>query len=226
VWAAREDAGGARSYGSSVDEERTLVRRGYDALSTHYDEAYRASTKYREWLGSLIASLPAAAVVVDLGSGSGVPVARDLVAAGHRVTGVDFSPVQLRRARQLVPAATFLEADLTAVRFSPASLDAVLAFYSIIHVPLAEQPALLHRVAGWLRPGGVFAATVGHRAWTGVDPDWLGGGAAMWWSHADAATYRRWLVGTGLRVEVERLLPDGSADSDESGAVLFVARRP
>lgn len=208
-------------YRAPVDDPKILVRRGYDALSTRYDEAYGSATKYAPWLDSLIASLPPAAAVVDLGCGSGVPVARDLVAAGHRVTGVDFSGVQVCRARQLVPAATFLQSDLTAVRFSPASLDAVLAFYSIIHVPLAEQPALLHRIAGWLRPGGVFAATMGHEAWTGMEPNWLAGGIPMWWSHADADTNRRWLTGTGLTVEAEHFLPEGGG-----GAVLFVTRRP
>lgn len=207
-----------------MDDLKSLVRRGYDALSARYDEAAGASGKYDPWLGSLIASLPPAAAVVDLGCGSGVPVARDLVAAGHRVTGVDFSRVQVRRARQLVPAATILESDLTTVRFSPGSLDLVSAFYSIGHVPLPEQPALLHRVAGWLRPGGRFAATTGHQEWTGTEADWLGGGTPMWWSHANAGTYRRWLSAAGLRVETETIL-DACADSVD-GAVLFLARRP
>ena len=204
-----------------VDDPKDVVRRGYDALSVRYDETYGASTKYRPWLASLIAGLPPAAAVVDLGCGSGVPVARDLVAAGHRVTGVDFSAMQVCRARRLVPAATFLQCDLTAVRFSPASLDAVLAFYSIIHVPLGEQQSLLHRIAGWLRPGGVFVATMGHDAWTGTDAGWLGGETPMWWSHADAATNRRWLTATGLTIERETFLAEGTG-----GAVLFVARRP
>ena len=61
---------------------------------------------------------------------------------------------------------------------------------------------------------------MGHQAWTGSDADWLGGGAAMWWSHADAATNRRWLLDTGLVIESEKFLAEG-----DSGAVLFVARR-
>lgn len=203
-----------------MDDPKDLVRSGYDVLSARYDEAYSSTTKYASWLGKLICSLPPAAAVVDLGCGNGVPVLRDLVAAGHRPTGVDFSAVQAMRARQLVPAATILESDLTTVRFSPGSLDAVFAFYSIIHVPLPEQPALLHRIASWLRPGGLFAATLGFQAWTGVDKDWLGVGTPMWWSHADAATNRRWLLDTGLAIESEKFLAEG-----DSGAILFIARR-
>ena len=42
----------------------------------------------------------------------------------------------------------------------------------------------------------------------------------MWWSHADAATYRRWIAEAGLTVEREEFAPDG-----ESGHALFWARR-
>ncbi|MGW3071447.1 hypothetical protein [Kitasatospora sp. NPDC001132] len=50
--------------------------------------------------------------------------------------------------------------------------------------------------------------------------DWLGGGVAMWWSHADAATNRSWLVRAGLDVVHEEFVPQGN-----SGHVLFWARR-
>jgi len=201
-------------------EQKDVVRRGYDALSRTYDEAYGAETKYGPWLTELAARLPAAAAVVDIGCGSGVPVASTLAAAGHRVTGVDLSEVQVRRARELVPAAEFIHADATTVDFAPASLDAVVSFYALIHVPLDEQPPLLARIASWLRPGGVFVATMGHTAWTGTDDDWLGGGTPMWWSHADAATNRSWLAEAGLEVTGEEFVPEG-----DGGAVLFWARR-
>jgi len=35
---------------------------------------------------------------------------------------------------------------------------------------------------GWLVPDGLLLLTAGHGAWTGSQDDWLGGGAAMWWS--------------------------------------------
>ena len=52
--------------------------------------------------------------VLDLGCGCGVPVARRL-ARRYAVTGVDLSPVQVERARTLVPNATFICADMAAL---------------------------------------------------------------------------------------------------------------
>jgi SAM-dependent methyltransferase len=119
-----------------------------------------------------------------------VPLARDLAAAGYAVTGVDLSAVQVERARRLVPTARFLHADAGEVSFPASSFDAVVSLYALIHMPLDEQPRLLRRIGRWLRPGGWLLATTGHHAWTGSEDNWLGGEAPMWWSQADAATYR------------------------------------
>jgi ubiquinone/menaquinone biosynthesis C-methylase UbiE len=203
-----------------TEDSKEIVRRGYDAVSVRYDEAYGAETKYGQWLGDLRRRIPAGGTVLDLGCGSGVPVARTLTAAGYRVTGVDISEVQIRRAREQVPEAQFIRADASAVPFEDASFDAVVSFFALIHLPLSEQPPLLRKIAQWLRPGGWFVATTGHRAWTGVEENWLGGGAAMWWSHADAATNRAWITEAGLTVEREEFVPEG-----DGGHALFWARR-
>ncbi len=203
------------------ETSKDIVRRGYDALSVPYDQAFGGAARYQPWLAELRERLPPAASVLDLGCGSGLPVARDLAAAGYHVTGVDISDVQVRRARDLVPGATFIRADVSTVRFDPASFDAVLSFFALIHLPLEDQPPLLERVASWLRPGGLFVATTGYWAWTGVDENWLGGGVPMWWSHADVATYRSWITRAGLSVDREAFVPEG-----DSGHALFWSRKP
>ncbi|WP_406496258.1 class I SAM-dependent methyltransferase [Streptomyces sp. NBC_01604] len=190
-------------------DPKALVRRGYDAASLHYDTAYGTETKYRSLLRDLGRRVPSGGAVLDIGCGSGVPVARTLVDAGYRVAGIDISEVQIRRARERVPQAEFIHVDATTATFDAASFDAVVSFYTLIHIPLAEQPPLLRRIAEWLRPGGWFVATTGSGAWTGVEEDWLGSGAPMWWSHADAATNREWITQAGLTVEQEDFVPEG-----------------
>jgi 2-polyprenyl-3-methyl-5-hydroxy-6-metoxy-1,4-benzoquinol methylase len=202
-------------------DPREIVRRGYDALSYRYradDEG--AESHYAAWLDGLRERLPAGAAVLDLGCGAGVPVARDLAAGGFAVTGVDLSEVQVRRAGRLVPRARFVRADATRVQFRPGSFDAVVCLYTLIHLPLEEQPPLLGRVAGWLRPGGWLLATTGQRAWTGTEDGWLGGSMTMWWSQADAATYREWIERAGLEVTAQGFVPEG-----DGGHAVFWARR-
>ncbi len=81
-------------------------------------------------------------------------------------------------------------ADVTSLNLDVASLDAVVCLYTLIHIPLDEQPALIQRFGRWLRPGGWLIATVGYQALAGIEDDWLGCGAPMWWSRTDADTYR------------------------------------
>ena len=200
---------------------KEVVRRGYDALSARYDEAYEGETKYSDWLAEILARLGDGSQVLDLGCGSGVPVVATVSGAGHRVTGVDLSGVQVERARERVPAATFVQGDATKLELPAGSFDAVLSFYALIHIPVEEQRELLRRIAGWLRPGGLFVATVGATAWTGAEENWLGGDAPMWWSHSDAATTRTWIEEAGLVVEREEFVPEGAG-----GHTLLWAHRP
>lgn len=189
-------------------------------MSHRYRDDDAPPGQYGPWIEELQRRVQPAGRVLDVGSGCGVPVARELAAAGHRVTGVDLSDVQLRRAARLVPTATFVRGDITELDWPDAEFDAVVALYSIIHVPVAAQPALLHAFARWLADDGVLLLTAGAAAWTGSEQDWLGGDAEMWWSHADTATYRTWLVDAGFAITDEHYVPDGP-----SGHSLFWARR-
>lgn len=199
---------------------KELVRRGYDAVSEHYRRGTDDPPEYAAWIDRLRGYLPAGSTVLDLGCGCGVPVSRTLAGYGLAVTGVDISDVQIQRARRLVPAGTFLRADATDVDFPPNSFDAVVCLYTLIHIPQPEQRRLIGRIAGWLRPNGRLLVSAGATAWEGVEQNWLGCGAPMWWSHADAATYRRWIVEAGLRVESDEFVPEGSG-----GHQLFWAER-
>ncbi len=206
-----------------MSEQKGIVRRGYDKVSYAYrDEAGAgAATGYHDWIDELCALLPENSPVLDLGCGCGLPVAQTLHAAQFSVTGVDISTVQIERARRLVPSARFIRADMAEVDFPSASFAAVVSFYAIIHLPLDEQPALFARVRGWLQPGGYFLGTVGNRAWTGTEENWLGvPGARMAWSHADARTYRAWLAASGFEICRTEFIPEG-----DGGHMLILARR-
>jgi len=203
--------------------QRDLVRRGYDAISLAYrgDDGTAAATsaqdvsRYVGWVAELAGLLRPGARVVDLGCGAGIPATRELADRGLTVLGVDFSPVQLRRAQRLVPAARFVQADMATLQLRPASADAVVAFYSLIHVPVPDQRALFPRVRRWLRPGGYFLAIVGAMQWTGTEP-YLG--ADMFWDHAATATYLSWLRAARLTPLWNRYIPEG-----DSGHTLVLA---
>jgi SAM-dependent methyltransferase len=204
--------------------KRDLVRRGYDTISRAYrgdggsanSQTAEDTGQYAEWVRELAIVLKPPARVLDLGCGCGLPATRQLVEAGFDVVGVDYSAVQVERARDLVPGATFIQADMVTWNAEPASFDAIVSFYALIHVPLEDQKVLLPRIRLWLRDDGIFLATFGHRRWTGTE-EYLG--APMFWDHADAETYLGWLKESGFTPVWNRFIPEGA-----SGHALILAR--
>jgi SAM-dependent methyltransferase len=204
---------------------KRIVEQGYDRVAERH-RAWSAGIRQDERLRythELLDRLPSGAAVLELGCGQGTPTTR-LLAERFNVTGVDISTRQLELARNAVPNATFLHADMASLDLPPQTFDGVAAFFSLIHVPREEHAALLERIARWLRPGGVLVATMGVRDSPGdVEENWLG--APMFFSHWDAATNRHLVEQAGLRIISAR-----EETSDEDGApVTFlwvVAEQP
>jgi SAM-dependent methyltransferase len=203
--------------------QRAVVRRGYDAVSQAYrdDDGGHAAgaedTRYAGWVGELAERLRPGARVLDLGCGAGIPATRELTDRGLQVIGVDFSAVQLGRARRLVPDARLVQADMATLQFSPASLDAVVSFYALIHLPLADQRTLFPRIRDWLRPTGLFLAIVGAQPWTGTEQFH---GAEMFWDHAGTGSYLGWLQEARLTPLWDRFVPE----AEGAGHSLILAR--
>jgi SAM-dependent methyltransferase len=179
------------------DPRTALVGAGYDAMADTWESwsAQVSDDPRHDWLESLLAVLPEDAAVVELGCGNGTRETREL-AARARLTGVDLSEEQLRRARVSVPDAEFLRGDLTTIEFDDASLDAVAAFYVFNHVPRELLPAVFARIHRWLVPGGHFLATLGATDLDAWEGEWLG--VPMFFSGHDPEMNRRLLREAGF----------------------------
>ncbi|HEV8459981.1 MAG TPA: class I SAM-dependent methyltransferase [Gaiellaceae bacterium] len=156
------------------DERTRIVGAGYDAMADTWAEWSAQITDEPRgiWLNKLLDLLPGGDVL-ELGCGDGTRET-GVLASRYRTTGVDLSVEQLRRARERVPDATFVHADVTEVSFAAQSFDAVCAFYVLSHVPRELLPALFARVRAWLRPGGYFLATLGASDVENWHGEWLG----------------------------------------------------
>lgn len=204
---------------------KDIVRQGYDKVSYAYRDAEGNAAyplDYAAWLSELTPHLAPESKVLELGCGCGIPVAQ-ILSENFAVTGVDISPVQIERARNFVPCAEFVCADMTEVDFLAGSLAAIVSLYAIIHVPLDEQPALFTKLFEWLQPEGYLLVIVGNSAGTGTEENWLDvPGATMYWSHADAETYESWLTEIGFKLHWSKLIPE----EDNGGHQLIFAQKP
>jgi len=181
-------------------DPKQIVTEGYDRIAEQYC-AWASQARREErakYTSVLLEQLPEGAAVLELGCGAGLPTTRQL-AQRFTVTGVDISARQLALARHNVPTAAFLHADMTQLDLAPMSFDAVVAFYSLMHVPRHEHPELLRKITSWLRAGGMFVATLWpHGNEATFAEDWLG--APMYWSGFDSTTSTRLVEEAGLHL--------------------------
>ncbi|MFD5244479.1 class I SAM-dependent DNA methyltransferase [Amycolatopsis sp. NPDC058340] len=129
----------------------------FDAIGSGYEDVFGRAPAVDRAVRYLLRALPPSSRVLDIGSGTGKPVAEELSSAGHRVTGLDVSPVMIDIARERVPAATFVHADVREWTSPPETWEAVCAFFPFLQMPRKDTEAVLADIARWLVPGGHFA---------------------------------------------------------------------
>jgi SAM-dependent methyltransferase len=181
------------------------VAAGYDAIAERYAawQAEIADDPRPRYVGELLRLLPERPDILEVGCGAGIEPTPTLARRG-RLVGIDISARQVERARLAVPEAEFLHGDVLEAEFEPESFDAVVSLFCLTHVPTADLPVLLERVATWLRPSGPFLATFGaggpHDSFV---EDFLG--APMFFSGFDVDTNERLVTDAGLEVLTSRV---------------------
>src|SRR5262245_51602053 len=143
-------------------------RQAYDDVATLYAERFGdvlANPPVDRGLLAAFAELVRAAdagPVADLGCGPGHLTAY-LHSLGLDAFGIDLSAAMIAIAREAQPHLRFDEGSMADLDLPDASLGGIVAWYSLIHMPPADLPAVLsgfHRVlapGGWLLVG--FQAT-------------------------------------------------------------------
>ena len=130
------------------------VRRMFDRISPVYDVMNRVMTAGldRRWRRLTVdAVVKPGDRVLDACCGTG-DLAVGAQAAGGVVTGLDFSPAMLERARRKSSAVTWVEGDVLDLPFEDASFDAATVGFGIRNV--ADLEAGLAELARVLVPGG------------------------------------------------------------------------
>jgi demethylmenaquinone methyltransferase/2-methoxy-6-polyprenyl-1,4-benzoquinol methylase len=130
------------------------VKRMFDRISPVYDVMNRVMTAGldRRWRRLTVdAVVKPGDRVLDACCGTG-DLAIGAQAAGGVVTGLDFSPAMLERARRKSSAITWIEGDVLDLPFPDASFDAATVGFGIRNV--ADLEAGLAELARVLVPGG------------------------------------------------------------------------
>jgi len=140
-----------------MEQTSAFIRACYDAVAREYADRFAGELAHkpldRELLGRFAAAVRGRGQVYDLGCGPGQTTAF-LHACGVQVRGLDLSTDLLKEAQQRHPGVEFEPGDMLALPCADASLAGVVAFYAIVHLPLAELRRALAEMHRVLRPAG------------------------------------------------------------------------
>ncbi len=186
-----------------------VVAAGYDVIGPRYRDWSVANSVRLGFVDAVLDRLPEGSTVIDLGCGPGDPATR-MLSEKHRVVGVDVSRAQLLLASRFAPRAQLVRADISALALRPGSVDAVVSFYALGHLPGAAHTQLFRSIARWLRPGGLLLTSVPVTAGDGIEPDWLG--VPMFFGGIGARPSLEALEQAGLHVEHADLVPEDEGD--------------
>ncbi|KAK5633032.1 hypothetical protein RRF57_008746 [Xylaria bambusicola] len=217
------------------------LKASYDAVASKYNEWTLPHSKQRmDYLGKALEYLkiPAEpeknAAFLELGCGCGLPVTKKLLETypSARIIANDLSTTQISIARQnlitgpedeVARRLELIPGDMSALRFPNGSLDLVVAFYSVIHLPRTEQTALLERITKWLKPGGYFVANFSAEETEGAVMDkWLDDKDWMFWSGWGQEKTLETMKKAGLKVLIAKVETDVV---DDSSFLWTIAKR-
>lgn len=126
---------------------------GWDAIADEF-MAVRSgigASLVRDWARKW---LPASATIVDVGCGSGVPIAKALIDDGFTVYGIDASPRLLRAFRQLVPYEHAACEAAQESRFFNRSFDGIVSIGLLFLLSADDQQRVIRSAANALNPEG------------------------------------------------------------------------
>ena len=189
----------------------------YARHAHRFDEARVGSTMERPYLHAAEALVPAPSDVLDLGCGSGDPIARHFVEGGYRVTGVD-------RVREMLDLCESKFADMTWHHGDMRGLDLgrefgiVLAWDSFFHLGREDQRGMFPTFRAHTSPGGVLVFTSGTSEGEATGGDLFGD--VLYHASLDSEEYARLLGVNGFRVILHRV-----EDPDCGGHTVWIAQR-
>jgi SAM-dependent methyltransferase len=197
--------GKAVSHGSGENGSLRLVVSDADMIIDLYERNARNYVSDRRgvgwdesgWLDRFIAFLPQHATVLDIGCGSGEPIARYLIERGFALQGVDASPTLISVCRVRFPKQCWHVADMRTLALGK-KFQGLLAWDSFFHLCHDDQRRMfpifkLHAAAGAVL---MFTSGTAHGEAMGSYH-----GEPLYHASLAPEVYRTLLEANGFRVE-------------------------
>lgn len=132
----------------------------YNRIIDWFDDARTKTLMEKEYLDLALTYLKSGASILDLGCGTGEPIAKFFIEHGMKVTGIDGSPKMIALCKQRFPEMEWQLSDMRKINLNR-KFDAVIAWNSLFHLPRDDQRRMFSFFKQYLNDGGLLLFTSG-----------------------------------------------------------------
>ena len=171
----------------------------YNRVGADWARQRNKTLMEKRWLDRMLHAAPHATGktrVLDIGCGSGQPIASYLVERGMQVTGVEAPRTLTDLLAQNVPSATVVQADMRGLDLGQ-TFDAIIAWDSFFHLSAEDQKPMFATFAQHAAPRAALMFTSGHLAGEAIGQV---ADAPIYHASLDPEEYRQLLNDNGFKV--------------------------
>lgn len=133
----------------------------YDEIMEWFDfHRNKELAMEKSYLDLLQSHIPTKGKVLDVGCGTGEPIAKFLISQGYEVTGIDASEKMIQLCKQRFPNEKWFLGDMRTLNLAE-KFHAVIAWHSLFHLSHDDQRATLKLLASLVEEDGLLLFTSG-----------------------------------------------------------------
>ena len=187
----------------------------YQRHAAAYDRLRGKTLMEASWLDRFLALVPERAAILDIGCGTGQPIARHYSEQGHAVTGVDSAAAMIALCRERFPEGDWQVTDMRKLALGR-RFGGLIAWDSFFHLTPDDQRGMFKVFANHAAPGAALMFTSGP-----AHGEAIGSfeGEALYHGSLAPGEYRALLAENGFSV-VEHVAEDPSC----GGHTIWLAR--
>lgn len=192
------------------------VIRLYNDHGADFDSLRGRSLAEKAWLDRFASLLPQGASILDIGCGSGEPIAGYFIGNGYDVTGIDASLPLIELCRARFPEKLWVVADMRKLALGR-RFDGLIAWHSFFHLNAEDQRRMFAIFRQHANDGAALMFTAGPGQGEAIGTFQ---GKPLYHASLSREEYESLLAAHGFR-----LLDHIVEDPDCGGATVYLARR-
>lgn len=180
---------------SAIAAAKSATRDVYERQAGSWDRDRSRSLYEKPWLDRFAAAIAPNGRLLDLGCGTGDPIAAYFIDAGFTLVGIDYAESMIALARNRYPQAEWHVQDIRQLDLN-GRFDGLYSWDGFFHLSTDEQRTALPDLAQRISDGGAMLLTVG----TGEgEVTGTVGGETVYHASLSEAEYRDILEQAGFR---------------------------